>query len=291
MEALQDYINSKINIVNEYGLKKLSMYTKEELIDIFKSCYKQLSPIYGSQKQSALKLLKWSDRDCIILEYKNRPIGILAFKNSPIHEESSIQTKNWYLEIKSLFLFEQHDEGHIWKLRDILLKELENYKNIDGILVSVSKNKAPWSFNMFRNIGFNPLYEVYNKYKTDWDSEVYLYYPLHKNLLSKNRILTLKEPYFSQLSSCKKTVEWRSGKNFEYYKIGDVITFINWNKQISKKIANIIKYSSLEEYIENEWLENILPWIKTKEDAVRIYEWIPGYKEKIKKYGIIAFKF
>lgn len=45
MEALQDYINSKINIVNEYGLKKLSMYTKEELIDIFKSCYKQLSPI------------------------------------------------------------------------------------------------------------------------------------------------------------------------------------------------------------------------------------------------------
>ena len=58
MEALQDYINSKINIVNEYGLKKLSMYTKEELIDIFKSCYKQLSPIYGSQKQSALKLLK-----------------------------------------------------------------------------------------------------------------------------------------------------------------------------------------------------------------------------------------
>jgi hypothetical protein len=42
-----------------------------------------------------------------------------------------------------LFLFEQHGEGHIWKLRDILLKELENYKNIDGILVSVSKNKAP----------------------------------------------------------------------------------------------------------------------------------------------------
>ena len=265
MEALQEYINSKINIFNEYGLKNLSMYTKEELIDIFKSCYKQLSPIYGSQKQSALKLLKWSDRDCIILEYKNRPIGILAFKNSPINEESSIQTKNWYLEIKSLFLF--------------------------GILVSVSKNKAPWSFNMFRNIGFNPLYEVYNKYKTDWDSEVYLYYPLHKNLLSKNRILTLKEPYFSQLNSCKKTVEWRSGKSFEYYKIGDVITFINWNKQISKKIANIIKYSSLEEYIENEWLENILPWIKTKEDAVKIYEWIPGYKEKIKKYGIIAFKF
>lgn len=72
MEALQEYINSKINIVNEYGLKNLSMYTKEELIDIFKSCYKQLSPIYGSQKQSALKLLKWSDRDCIILEYKNR---------------------------------------------------------------------------------------------------------------------------------------------------------------------------------------------------------------------------
>ena len=45
MEALQDYINSKINIVNEYGLKKLSMYTKEELIDIFNCCYKQLSPI------------------------------------------------------------------------------------------------------------------------------------------------------------------------------------------------------------------------------------------------------
>jgi ASC-1-like (ASCH) protein len=42
--------------------------------------------------------------------------------------------------------------------------------------------------------------------------------------------------------------------------------------------------------LDNLPLNKILPFAKNREDAFKIYYGFPGYKEKIEKHGIMAFK-
>lgn len=261
-------------------------------MNIFKAWSKQINHIYWSQKNSALKILEAKDRNCYILELENNPIGILVFKNLPLSEEQAIPSKKGYIELKSFFLFDKFWEGHIWKLWDVLLNEIaQNYSDIDWIYVSVSKKKAESSWHMFKKMWFQSLYESYNKYTSDGDSEVFLYCPLGSELLSHFRELTVSEPYFSQLQEGIKTVEWRSGRSFEQYKIWDTIIFKNKHRILKKTITNITKYSSKEEYLDQEGIDNCLPWEHDREKAIATYNNIQWYREKIKKYWIIAFKF
>lgn len=289
---LQVKVARKIESQHSYKIKDLKEYSRQGLLNLFKSCSKQINHIYWSQKNSALKVIKAKDRNCYILELENKPIGILVFKNLPLLEEQAISSEKGYIELKSFFLFDRFWEGHIWKLWDFLLNEInQNYPDIDWIYVSVSKKKAESSLHMFKKMGFSPLYESYNKYTKDGDIEVFLYCPIGSELHSHSRELTLSEPYFSQLQNGTKTVEWRTGKNFEQYKIWDIIIFKNRHRILKKTITNITKYSSLEDYLDQEGVNNCLPWENSKEKAIEIYNKIPWYKEKIKKYWIIAFKF
>lgn len=41
----------------------------------------------------------------------------------------------------------------------------------------------------------------------------------------------------------------------------------------------------------NEWMANCLPWVKNLEEWIKIYENIPGYKEKVENFWIVAIKF
>lgn len=290
--SLQKMIDEKVSKISQYGVKSLQDYTTQELFSLFKSWSRQINHIYWSQKKNALKILNANDRDCYILELDEKPIGILVFKNHPVMEEPSLSSKRGYIELKSFFLFDRFWEGHIWKLWELLFTEITQcYPEIDWIYVSVSKTKARSSLNMFKKMGFLPLYESYNKYLQDWDSEVFLYCPLCVDLLPQERELSISEPYFSQLQDGSKIVEGRSWKSFEKYKIWDSIIFKNKNKVLKKTITNIVKYKTLEDYLDQEGVDNCLPWIDNKEKAIEVYNQIPWYKEKIKKYWIIAFKF
>ena len=53
----------------------------------------------------------------------------------------------------------------------------------------------------------------------------------------------------------------------------------------------MIKYNSIDEFLQNEWVENALPWVESVEEWKKIYYSIPHYKEKIEKYWILAFRF
>lgn len=289
--SLQKVISNKIKAA-DYHFSSLSQFSKEKILKVFKSFSKQLNPIYWSQKESFLKLLDGNDRDHFILEHQSKPIGVLAFKNSPQKEILSLENNVGYLELKSLFLFDDFWKGHIWKIWELLLQQIhEKYNNLDGVVVSVSKNKASWSLSMFQKLGFKELYEVYNKYTQNWDSEVFLYLPLQVDLFPKTYELPVYEPYFSSLMNGEKTTEWRTGKSYEKYKNGDSILFKNKWKVCQKTIRQVIKYPTLEAYLEQEWVENCLPWVKTTEEAIQLYQKIPKYKEKIKKYWMVAFRF
>lgn len=60
------------------------------------------------------------------------------------------------------------------------------------------------------------------------------------------------------------------------------------NEEIKFFAGDVRKYNSIEEMLQYENLQKILPDVKSREDAIKVYNSFPGYKERIKKYGIVA---
>jgi len=286
LELRENQITSKINKDTDYKICTWSEYSQQQIFSVLRSYYSQLSPIYSNLKDNILKVIKKADRDYVFLEHNEKPIWILVFKNQLLSEEPCIETKNWYIELKSMFLFDEFWKGHIWKLWETFLNTIQkNYPNADGIYTSVSKKKAPKSLHMFKKMNFQPLYEVYNKYKKDWDSEVYLYCPLSQKLEPRNWNIDTGQSDFPQLFADKETRIWISGEEAQKYKIWDFLTFSHEWKTLKKEIKNNIKYSSLEDYIEDTSTENLF-WI----EIIKMHNSIIWDQESIKKYWINGFK-
>lgn len=59
-------------------------------------------------------------------------------------------------------------------------------------------------------------------------------------------------------------------------------------EKLKFKAGDIRKYNSVEEMLKHEDINSIFSGINSTEEAVKIYNSFPGYKERIKKYGIVA---
>lgn len=143
---------------------------------------------------------------------------------------------------------------------------------------------------MFKKLWFSELYSVYWEYNKN-DIESHLFLDNNNAIKWNNFELTIRKQYFDFIKNWQKTVEWRSWKQFLNYKIWDKIIFLNWWNKVERIITWIIRYNNLKDFLENEWIKNCLPWIKNIEEWVKIYNSIPWYKEKIKKFWIIAIQF
>ena len=296
-EQVQVIINKKLeskkynNWEFDYKINKICNYSKEKILEIFKKISKQVYSIYWFQKDNFLKLLNKWDRTTFILEVDWKEIWVLAFKDELQNEDSVINSQKWYIEIKSFFLFDGFWKWNIWFLWNEFIKYIkENYSDADGSYVTISKTKANPSLWMFKKIWFKELYSVHNEYSDDNSLETHLYLPLNKKQEINKLEISIKDEYFNLINKWIKTIEWRSWIIYNSIKIWDIIQFENWEETLLRKIKDIIKYSNLDDFFENEWIENTLPWIKNKEEAIQIYQNFPWYKDKIKKYWIVAFK-
>lgn len=183
MEKLQEKISKKLNPKERenISINILQNYTRNEILSIFKKLSKQINSIYGSQKQSFIKMLDGKDRNSHILELNWKKIWILVYKNSLQNEEKNLKLENWYIELKSFFLFDEFWEWNIWYLWDLFLKEIEKnfVEKADWIYVTVSKTKANSSYEMFKKLWFEELYSVENEY-FEWNKESHLFYKFKK---------------------------------------------------------------------------------------------------------------
>lgn len=108
--------------------------------------------------------------------------------------------------------------------------------------------------------------------------------------------VSLKEPYYSQILSKVKTVEGRiNSGQFKNLKIGDQITFFNnhtraFQKEAHCKIIDKHVYSSFEEMLKAEGLNNCLPGTKSLAEGVRIYDDLPGFRQRAKESGVVGIK-
>jgi len=100
-----------------------------------------------------------------------------------------------------------------------------------------------------------------------------------------------KCPTFYYIKKGRKTVEGRSYKEkYHGYQKGDQIIFICGGESISTSITDIKLYKTLEEYVEKEGYQNVLPGIGSREEAIKMYNdqgWSLANEreEMMQKYG------
>lgn len=71
---------------------------------------------------------------------------------------------------------------------------------------------------------------------------------------------------------------------------GDNLLFLCGREKFSRKVSRVAHYSTLAELFKNEKLSSIVPWVESEGEARKIYSSFPGYKEKIKKFGLVAWE-
>jgi len=106
-------------------------------------------------------------------------------------------------------------------------------------------------------------------------------------------ILSLRPIYFDFIKSGKKTIEGRiNSDKFKDLKIGDKLIFTtdHTSEQLICVVKDFKTYPDFHSMLESEGIQNCLPGITDLQEAVNIYENLPGYKEKVKQFGALAIR-
>jgi ASC-1-like (ASCH) protein len=95
---------------------------------------------------------------------------------------------------------------------------------------------------------------------------------------------------FEALLSGSKPIETRAA-TVRYQKIqpGDVLVVVCGKDKAEKTVKQVQHFSSIEELFKAIPVEKVIPWVKTLEEAKQMYYSFPGYEQKIKQFGLLAF--
>ena len=94
---------------------------------------------------------------------------------------------------------------------------------------------------------------------------------------------------FENIHSGKKKIETRAATiRYKDIAVGDTIVFVCNGSSFEQKILRVEHFSSVEDLLKKYKPKDINPKIKTADELRTLYYSFPGYKEKIKKFGLIA---
>jgi ASC-1-like (ASCH) protein len=87
-------------------------------------------------------------------------------------------------------------------------------------------------------------------------------------------------------------VETRAfSSKYKNIKQGDILTFVCGQEIFEKTVSKTIYFETIEKLLDVYEPSDINPELKTKKETIERYYSFPGYKQKIKEFGIIAFEF
>ena len=96
---------------------------------------------------------------------------------------------------------------------------------------------------------------------------------------------------FERLRKGIKCVETRAASpKYQNIEKGDTLVFVCGKEKFSKKIIKKYHFKSIDLLLKNIPLKKIMPVVKTKKEAKEKWYSYPGYKLKLEKFGIFAFK-
>lgn len=99
------------------------------------------------------------------------------------------------------------------------------------------------------------------------------------------------EDLFVQAKNCLRKIEVRAATyKYKGIKSGDIIVFKCQGKYFVKKVKKAGKFKSLAALLKKYDIEDIMPDAKSLKDVEKRFHSFPGYRERIKKYGLIAIE-
>ena len=96
---------------------------------------------------------------------------------------------------------------------------------------------------------------------------------------------------FLQVKNGQKTVETRAATaKYKNIKKGDILIFTCGNDKIEKEILKASIFKTISQMLKRYKVGQIMPSVSSQKEMEDIYYSFPGYRDKIKKYGIIALE-
>lgn len=96
---------------------------------------------------------------------------------------------------------------------------------------------------------------------------------------------------FKVIQTGKKKVETRTASTrYKKIALGDVLDLVCGKDSFSKKVKKVKIFKDIEDLLKVYSIKDINPSINSKEELIKMYLSFPGYKEKIKRFGIIAIE-
>ncbi len=96
---------------------------------------------------------------------------------------------------------------------------------------------------------------------------------------------------FLDIKSGKKSVETRAAsERYRDIKAGDVVVLVCGKERFEKKIKKARIFKSIKALLKTYPIKKIMPQFSTEKEIRDSYYSYPGYKEKIKKFGLVALE-
>lgn len=109
------------------------------------------------------------------------------------------------------------------------------------------------------------------------------------NKIIQLRFRAVNRDIFEAIKSGKKKIETRAGtEKYRALKTGDTIILVCGSKKFSKKVSKVETFKSIPAILKKYKPEKISPKTHTAQEARDMWYSFPGYKEKIKKYGLVV---
>jgi ASC-1-like (ASCH) protein len=105
------------------------------------------------------------------------------------------------------------------------------------------------------------------------------------------RIRSANRDIFEAIKKGKKKIETRAAtKRYRLIKAGDMIVFVCGKSKFQKKVRSVEIFRSVGAILKKYKPVQINPNTKTEKEARAIWNSFSGYSDKIRRYGLIAFK-
>ena len=105
------------------------------------------------------------------------------------------------------------------------------------------------------------------------------------------RIRQVDKDIFKLIKSGQKKIETRAATpKFQKIKAGDRVEFVCDNKKLVKKVKKVLLFEGIKNLLKKYKVGEIVPGLNTFAELEKRYHSFPGYKEKIKEFGIISFE-
>lgn len=87
-----------------------------------------------------------------------------------------------------------------------------------------------------------------------------------------------------------KTVETRAAtKKYRYIKSGDILALVCGRQKLEKKVLRARHFKTIDGLFRSIPMKKINPFVKSVKEAKETYYGYSGYREKIRKFGLVAF--